>query len=468
MKPVFKALILSFLFTLFIQISHATHLQGGEISYVRDATNPFKYCFLVKIYTFSKSSARSDQLTINMGDGISTALVVSRTSAQPIPIGYDIDVNYYEFCYTYSSQGAYMVSFQEENRNDGVLNMASSVNTPFSVNCLVTINSTQGFNSSPKFLTNPIGITITNTVFKESLGAYDTDGDSLTFWLVTPKKSRTENVDSYRIPTGLTINPLSGEITWDKPTQAGTYAIAVQVNEWRGGKRIGYVIRDFQILVLEDKPENTGKLPQVSPHSNIDLSNPDGARVETGQKIEFSIVIDNMGTKSVDLHAFSELLENQSAQITSYDSLHYKVIKFKWTPGIAHKRNHAYIIVFRGLSIYPAPSSPKNLDLSILLYVGADVRDPDDYVLGVEEIDYKSKIKVFPNPVDDILNFDFDFQYKELEIKLFDLTGKELLSEKAGINEKISLSTQKLNPGMYFVWIYKDRKLIHWTGIVKK
>ena len=376
-----RIILLGLFFLLYIQNASATHLEAGEIVAVRDKTNPLKYCFTIRLYTFSKSSARSDQLTINMGDG-KAPVVVARTTAQPVPIGLDIDINIYEFCYTYSSQGNYWVSFQEENRNDGVLNMASSVNTPFNVETLIVINPADGFNATPVLTVPPLDVACVGQKFTHNPGAYDADGDSLAFKLTVPQKARNVDVDAYRLPhkvgNGQTedksgpatfqLDPLTGTMTWDAPAQAGSYNVAFLVEEWRNGKRIGYVVRDMQILVIEC----TNKRPDLKPDSLCLVAHVD-IETRTVKATDFDlpdrvdpIVITVPFTKDANNNEVKQSLFNSDlfgadvATFTFNPSPQNAPANgtFHFEPKCKHVREQPYFIVFKVEDRPPAPNNP--------------------------------------------------------------------------------------------------------------
>jgi len=42
---------------------------------------------------------------------------------------------------------------------------------------------------------------------------------------------------------------ITGDFFWDSPPQQGEYNIAILVEEWRNGVKIGSVLRDMQIII---------------------------------------------------------------------------------------------------------------------------------------------------------------------------------------------------------------------------
>jgi gliding motility-associated-like protein len=97
-------------------------------------------------------------------------------------------------------------------------------------------------------------------------GAFDPDGnDSLSFKLVNALGPFCEpfSPDLYIFPNqvqptepspnplqNLSIDPVTGTVTWEVPQRAGIYNLAIEVEEWRDGLMISKVLRDMQIDVL--------------------------------------------------------------------------------------------------------------------------------------------------------------------------------------------------------------------------
>ena len=96
-----------------------------------------------------------------------------------------------------------------------------------------------------------------NYLFCYNNGAIETDGDSLTYELITPLNSTTGGTVTY-IGGYSANNPVGGNTTFDSntgnfcvtPPNLLTSVLAIRVNEYRNGILIGSIIRDIQINVL--------------------------------------------------------------------------------------------------------------------------------------------------------------------------------------------------------------------------
>jgi len=95
----------------------------------------------------------------------------------------------------------------------------------------------------------------------------------------------------------------------------------------------------------------------------------------------------------------------------------------------------------------------------IVSYDGcSDTSDCVNYYLGLEDVDSEG-IKIFPNPTNGYVNFEFD-NSKMYSIQIFDITGKQVYYSKT-LESKININTYK--NGVYFVKIYNDE----YTNVTK-
>jgi gliding motility-associated-like protein len=236
----------------FLQI-FATHQRAGEITY--KAISELKYEFTIVTYTYTPSPADRPELTIRWGDG--TSGVIPRT--QKINLPNNISRNVYAGAnHIYPGQGTYTVSVEDPNRNYGVLNIPNSVNVPFFIQTQLVINPFLGPNNSVELLSPPIDVGCVNNLYLHNPGAFDVDGDSISYKLVTCRGAYGLPIPGFVLPnlvdpmveSSFSIDSLSGTIVWDKPVLQGEYNIAFLVEEWRNGAKIGYVTRDMQITII--------------------------------------------------------------------------------------------------------------------------------------------------------------------------------------------------------------------------
>ncbi len=230
----------------------ATHMRAGEISYrcPNPITAPLTYEITIVTYTYTPSLADRPQYdNFKWGDG--TTSTIYRIDSATIPHT-QIRRNLYVGQHTYPGPDTYVISLEDPNRNGGIKNIPNSINTPFYIQTTLVINPFLGPNNSPVLTNPPIDNGCVYVPFIHNPGAYDVDGDSLSYKLIKCKGEGSLDIPGYTFPTAshsLSINPYTGELIWDSPVQIGEYNIAILIQEWRFGQLIGTMTRDMQINI---------------------------------------------------------------------------------------------------------------------------------------------------------------------------------------------------------------------------
>jgi hypothetical protein len=251
----------------------ATHNRAGEITY--KWISGFTYSITLTTYTDDGPSiADRCQMTIYFGDG--NTCVANRengTASSGCPGAYNgvilfpgFKKNVYSCIHTYSIPGAYKIYIFDRNRNAGVINVPNSVNQPFYIESLLLIQLTHPrANNSNQLTVLPLYEAVINGCFYHNPGAFDIDGDSLSYEIIACKGEDAvgtigATVPGYTYPdpgsTGsFSIDPATGTLSWYKPQQAGEFNIAFLIKEWRKTScngiyyLVGYVMRDMQVIV---------------------------------------------------------------------------------------------------------------------------------------------------------------------------------------------------------------------------
>jgi len=252
-----KKIILLWILLLFGCVEAlATHQRAAEITYRH--ISGLTYEAKIITYTFTPSPADRPTLDIFWGDGTSSTLQRTQKTA----LAANITLNIYEYKpeigattnrHTYSSPGTYTLYMEDPNRNYGIVNIPNSVNVPMYVQTEMVINPFLGYNNSPTLLNPPIDIGCVNQVFIHNPGAYDVDGDSLSYRLVNCKTTGGIDIPGFTQPAAsnsFSINSVTGDVIWDTPIMQGEYNIAFVIDEWRNGVSIGNLTRDMQIEIL--------------------------------------------------------------------------------------------------------------------------------------------------------------------------------------------------------------------------
>src|SRR6185436_10445772 len=256
--------------------------------------------------------------------------------------------------------------FNERNRNADIENMSNSLYTSFFLETEIEIDPFKGCNNSPRLLVPPIDKACTGAAWFHNPGAYDIDGDSLSYKLILPRQSLDDGqvipVGNYTFPNNQThyagidynhaqedglgqptfaIDPITGTITWDAPGEDGEYNIAFLVIEWRKINdvwlEVGSITRDMQIIV-EDCPN---KHPIIEP--------PPDTCVVAGSYLEVPIYGTDPDFDDVKIEVFSQalILDVSPATYTPQNvfqstKLSKAKITFKWQTQCAHVKQQPY------------------------------------------------------------------------------------------------------------------------------
>ena len=323
----------------------ATHQRAGEITfkYISGTT----YEITIVTYSYAPSPADRFELTINWGDG--TSAVLPRANGPSGSQGHvgeivapDIKRNLYTGVHTYPGASTYKITLEDPNRNYGIQNIPNSVEVPLFIETDLTINPFVGKDSSPELLLPPIDFGCVNKPFIHNPGAYDPDGDSLSFRLVTCRGAGGENIPGFTLPganegSSFKINAITGEIRWDSPKHQGEYNIAFLIEEWRNGNKIGYVTRDMQITIVACD----NHAPVISPI--------DDTCVEAGTTLQFNVVATDADTNNIKLTAAGAPFEiaNPAVFTAAFDSAGHNTGVFRWETACSHVRKNPYQVYFK-------------------------------------------------------------------------------------------------------------------------
>jgi gliding motility-associated-like protein len=251
-----RKIILLFGFILIAYAGFATHQRAGEITYKH--ISGLTYEFTIVTYTYTPSTADRPEIDVFWGDNKSST--IPRISK--ISVGQDISKNTYIAQHTYSSQGIFSVTFEDPNRNAGIINIPNSVNIPFFIETIIVINPFLGVNNSVQLLNPPLDNGCVGVTYYHNVGAYDPDGDSLSYKLIDCRGLDGLAIPGYVLPQAseyISMDEITGDLLWETPMIQGEYNIAILISEYRKGQFIGCVVRDMQITIA---PCNN-KPPQI-------------------------------------------------------------------------------------------------------------------------------------------------------------------------------------------------------------
>ena len=254
----------------------ASHIRGGYISAKR--IQGYRYEFILTIFRDSNSPIFDSINKLYPDAGISAELSSPVYASQLIP-DKETEILYYRYEYTYSAPGVYTAYHYQLFRNLGILNMDFSGSTTFYVETKVIIDPFLAPDQSPVVTKAAVDIASIGSVYRYNPGAFDPDGDSISYQLVPSRQfvpsqgsGYPANVPNYRDPavraggldsSGLTaaflnLNEKTGDLTWNVPRLAGEYNTAMKIIQWRKLREnrprrdsIGFVLLDIQIIVKD-------------------------------------------------------------------------------------------------------------------------------------------------------------------------------------------------------------------------
>lgn len=349
-------------------VAQATHNRAGEITYKQLSDLTFEVTVTTFTYTLSKADRPS--LDVEWGDNSITN--VARVSETILPNNYKKNV--YVSQHTYPGPGVYRIVVQDPNRNFGVENIPNSVNVVFSISTILIVNTAVGRNSTPVLLNPPYDKAAVGQVFIHNPAAFDPDGDSLSYKLTVCTREDGNPIQNYTLPPASNkfyVDSISGDLVWDAPITIGIYNVAMEIQEWRAGIKIGIVVRDMQIEVYEtdNKPPVTSPLPDLC--------------VEAGETVTVDITASDADLDSVTLIATSGIFSETvcPATFTTISSVAGLTrARLSWVPCHGAVRHQPYDIVIK------AEDSNRELQLVDIDNMSIKVLGPSPVLLSAVPI----------------------------------------------------------------------------------
>ncbi len=311
-------------------------------------------------------------------------------------------------------------------------------------------------NTTPYFFVPPVPYFALNAAVTYNPLPYDSEGDSLVWALSVPKTDVSlidtnlalfgNPVQGFTTPPSdpanpFAMNPATGEITWT-PNTLGHFVQSFQVDEYRGGAKIGSVIRDYQYIVL---PEDTNAVPQLRPTSgNVQYNgatNSFYAYYTPGQPMSVSVTasVNNVLT-SMDMTAYSALLNRAvaPAQFTSGTVGTTMNGTFNWTPAAVESGDFTAVIRARNGNFsrdYTVVLKPNPTPNAVSSVKGAAM-----------------EAKLYPNPTTGAFSVEAN---GAASVRIFNNIGQQVdVVYEGGANGKTTFTYNKsLAKGLYFVRI---------------
>jgi gliding motility-associated-like protein len=263
----------------------ASHAAGGEIIYEWVSGNTYRFYF--KFYRDCGGIDESSTIRLcyfnSCGSGSGTASLRLMTV---LPDGSPNMREVQPGCANYPTEcsGGYLPGFREY-WYEATVTLPTQCDYWTFYTSVVTRNTNNNINagnlyveatlnnldapqqSSPWFSTKPVPYVCINNPYTFNNGTVDPDGDSLSFEFINPRQitgsncAATYTAQNLTFRTGYSLaepfatgntfsfSTTTGQMSFT-PTQVSANTIAMRVNKWRGGKKIGSVMRDIQIQVM--------------------------------------------------------------------------------------------------------------------------------------------------------------------------------------------------------------------------
>ncbi len=303
-----KKLFLFLYILLTPSVFWAKHIVGGDITYEVKSftTTSNRYAFTMHIYRDSLSvggayfddpanisiyNSRTGQIvkSINVGlNGVKSVLRPDYPCLIPPKIAVQDGVYFFETDLDIIND-TYIVVYQRCCRNETINNLIDPGSIGASYTVEITGFSQQVHNNSPTFKQFPPIVICGGFPLNFDHSAVDKEGDQLVYKFCLPNSGggRTsgnkcsDNVPipacwppfgtvTYKEPEYSFLKPLPGDpivvinsntgIITGTPTEEGIFVVSVCVEEYRNGKLLSVLKRDFQFKVSDCKPTVLGKV----------------------------------------------------------------------------------------------------------------------------------------------------------------------------------------------------------------
>jgi gliding motility-associated-like protein len=192
-------------------------------------------------------------------------------------------------------------------------------------------------------LNPPIDNGCVDQIYIHNSGAFDIDGDSLAYSLIDCRGAGGLPIPGYTLPVttdSIGINPVTGDFLWVRPPVQGEFNIAILIEEYRNGIKIGSVTRDMQINIIGC----SGQQPPV-------ISTISDTCVEAGDTLIFDVMATDTDGNGIEITATGGVfsVEQSPAYIDPDPALGIDtaITTFFWPTVCNHVRKQPYYTYFK-------------------------------------------------------------------------------------------------------------------------
>ena len=459
--------------------SYATHLMGGQISatYLSSDTSGSHYFVELDVYRDTLGVSMTLAQTVEIYELDITNGTYNLVSIDSISLGasgaiatmsavYGVEIYHFADLITFPANGYYMIKWSDCCRNGAIINMSTPLTEDMEFLTYVNVDSADP-NSSPTYLAPPVIYLPTNNVWQYNPLPFDVDGDSLVWNLSVPLSNNSfvagyqdlSDTVLYSNTTGVfSMNPVTGEITWD-PKMVGNFVASFAIEEYRNGVLVGAMSRDMQFVVV---PDSTNAVPDVSfmqspPTNNLGYPY---IKIAPGQNYQVHLLASDADVNDVvSMSSFGEPFGLTTAASTFNYSLTGSGNEiegtFAWTPDVSQVRSNPYLVVFR-------------ISDNFFYYDETVQIEVTNITTAFEEVDEFKVHDIYPNPANSSFTLPISLtKGKDIEVSIYNVLGVKVSSEKLNLSagNHILFKPFDLKNGQYFVNITDGNGL---TIVTKK
>lgn len=429
--------------------SEASHLMGGQIT-GKQLSN-LDYEIVLTLYRDSMGIQIGNPETLNYLDSAGNPIASHQVYHDPgVLLGNGVDMYVFRDTMTFPSSGQFRVDYGNCCRNGSILNIPNPASAGMALEMILQV----GNNSSPDFINHPIPLAQVNQPYVYNPLPIDTDGDSLSWELVTPVNyngvgSNTPAagyVHPFADPSGpFVMDSLTGEISFT-PNTIGNFIAAAICREYRNGILIGEIRREMQIIVLNSS--NSPAAPAFQ--ANFGGPSNNSFTIPNGQMFQFDFDVTDSDGHGQSLTALGEpfLLTNNPAIFNASNGIGSASLNVTWTPNFAQARSLPYLMNIRRTEHLPMFSFSN--DMTFRLFV-----DPNPTGIETENL---SQVSVFPNPVSQLLYAGYSSNGKaNMNIEILEIASGKLVFTRSiqavkGVNIS-SVNVSDFANGSYLIRI---------------
>ena len=240
-------------------------------------------------------------------------------------------------------------------RANGITNLSNPGSQETYLSTVLPAQTANLDNSSPVFLNPPNGVFCQGQLASLSLNAFDPDGDALVYSLVAARRGTTTPTNvtyasgfSATTPmsssTPVIINPATGVINFTPSVINQRSVVAVRVEEYRNGTKIGEVYRDLEVTTI-NCGSNTA--PAIAPINN--------QVVQVGQSICIPISVTDANANNIAVTVTGGIVPPATFTITS-SGPGFTNGEFCFTPTLANAANTYAISISAVDNFCPIPA----------------------------------------------------------------------------------------------------------------